>query len=100
MDLPTSNSASSCSTKRSSFSVFTGTWHVPVKTEKDERFVEQLEAEFEVGKSINDVGLRRSFDLKVHRNLLRKVQEAVLVLELFDGQPLENAAPHKMDEIA
>jgi len=38
-----------------------------------------------VGKSISDSGLRRSIEMKVHRNLLRKVQEAVLVLELFDG---------------
>jgi serine/threonine protein kinase len=71
-----------------------------VKTEKDERYIEQLEAEFEVGKSITDAGLRRSVELKVHRNLLRKIQEAVLVLELFDGQPLETAAPRRMDEIA
>jgi len=74
--------------------------HVPVKTEKDERYIEQLEAEFEVGKSITDVGLRRSVELKVHRNLLRKVQEAVLVLELFDGNPLDAAPPRRMDEIA
>jgi len=74
--------------------------HVPVKTEKDERYIEQLEAEFEVGKSITDAGLRRSVELKVHRNLLRRIQEAVLVLELFDGQPLETAAPRRMDEIA
>jgi len=74
--------------------------HVPVKTEKDERYVEQLEAEFEVGKSISDVGLRRYVELKVHRNLLRKVQEAVLVLELFDGNPLEAAPPQRMNEIA
>jgi eukaryotic-like serine/threonine-protein kinase len=53
--------------------------HVPVRTEKDQRYIEQLEAEFEVGKAISDPGLRRSVDLKVHRNLLRKVQEAVLV---------------------
>jgi serine/threonine-protein kinase len=74
--------------------------HVPVKNEKDERYIEQLEAEFEVGKAITDDGLRRSIELKVHRNLLRKVQEAILVLELFDGQPLEVAAPRRMDEIA
>lgn len=74
--------------------------HVPVKTEKDERYVEQLEAEFEVGKSISDSGLRRSIEMKVHRNLLRKVQEAVLVLELFDGNPLDAAPPRRMSDIA
>ncbi len=74
--------------------------HVPVTSEKDERYIEQLEAEFEVGKSITDAGLRRSVELKVHRNLLRKVQEAVLVLELFDGNPLDAAPPTRMNEIA
>jgi serine/threonine-protein kinase len=74
--------------------------HVPVKNEKDERFVEQLETEFEIGKSVSDIGLRRSIELKVHRNLLRKAQEAVLVLELFDGQPLEVAPPRRINEIA
>src|ERR1700683_3741368 len=49
--------------------------HVPVRNEKDQRYVEQLEAEYEVGKSVSDPGLRRSVDMKVHRNLLRKVQE-------------------------
>src|SRR4051812_31798926 len=46
--------------------------HVVVKNDKDERFVEQLEAEYEVGKSFSHPGLRRSIDFKVHRNLLRK----------------------------
>jgi eukaryotic-like serine/threonine-protein kinase len=74
--------------------------HVPVKTEKDERYVEQLESEYEIGKSISSPGLRRSVELKVHRNLLRRAQEAVLVLELFDGEPLENNPPERMVDIA
>lgn len=70
--------------------------HVPVMTEKAERFVEQLEAEYEIGKSLAHPGLRRSIELKVQRNLLRKPQEAVLVLELVDGEPLESNPPEKM----
>lgn len=67
--------------------------HVVVKNDKDERFVEQLEAEYEVGKSVNHRGLRRSIDFKARRNLFRKVQDAVLVLELFDGNSLEISPP-------
>ncbi len=73
--------------------------HVAVKVEKDERFVEQLETEFQVGKSIVHEGLRRSIDLKENRTLLRKVTEAALVLELFDGSPLEQSPPWKMVDV-
>ena len=72
--------------------------HVAVKNEKDERFVEQLEAEYEVGKSLNHPGLRRSIDFKAHRTLLRKVQEAILVLELFDGYSLEAKPPRRVSD--
>ena len=37
--------------------------------------------------------LRRVFDLKINRTLLRKVNEAVLLMELFDGVPLETSLP-------
>ena len=68
--------------------------HVVRQHEKDERFVEQLEAEFDVGRKVADPGLRRSLDLKVNRaGLLRKVVDAALVMELFDGSPLEDNRP-------
>lgn len=63
--------------------------HVVRTAEKDIRFVEQLENEYAVGKQVSHPGLRRAVDLKVNRTLLRKVTDAVLVLELFDGQPLD-----------
>src|SRR3954469_11225364 len=47
--------------------------HVTPRTEKEQRFVEQLQNEFEVGKLANHPGLRRCFDVKVNRTLLRKV---------------------------
>jgi serine/threonine-protein kinase len=70
--------------------------HVVRKNEKDIRFVEQLEAEFEVSKRFNSPYLRRSFDLKINRSMLRKVQDALLVMELFDGQPLDRMLPDDM----
>lgn len=72
--------------------------HVVRKTEKDERFIEQLEAEFEVGSKVNSPHLRRSIDLKINRTLLRRPTEAALVLELFDGVSLEQQCPRNLLE--
>ena len=63
--------------------------HVQRKDEKDVRFIEQLENEFAVSQQFAHPGLRRSVDVKVLRNLLRRPTEAALVMELFDGIPLD-----------
>jgi len=63
--------------------------HVIRKNEKDVRFVEQLENEFQVSQKFSHPGLRRSIDVKVVKTFLRKPTEAMLVMELFDGQPLD-----------
>src|SRR5581483_3589341 len=63
--------------------------HVVRKTDKDTRFIEQLENEHAVGKSVVHENLRRIFEYKCNRSLLMKVNEAVLLMELFDGVPLE-----------
>jgi serine/threonine-protein kinase len=70
--------------------------HVTPKTDRDQRFVEQLENEYEVGQRVHHPGLRRSIEMKVSRTLFRKVTEAALVLELFDGQPLEFCVPRNL----
>ena len=70
--------------------------HVVRKTEKDARFIEQLENEFNVGKSVVHGNLRRIYDYKVNRSLLMKVNEAVLLMELFDGVPLEQSLPRAL----
>ena len=70
--------------------------YVTPKTDKDLRFVEQLEAEYEVGRQVNHPGLRRSIELKVSRSLFRKVTEAALVMELFDGISLERRPPQSL----
>lgn len=67
--------------------------HVVRTNDKDIRFVEQLEAEFEVSKRFESPYLRKSLDLKINKSLLRKVTDALLLMELFDGQPLESALP-------
>src|SRR5689334_2219087 len=70
--------------------------YVTRKNEKDIRFVEQLETEHEVGQQVRHPGLRRTFDLKINKNFLFKVTDAVLVMELFDGRPLEFNVPKTM----
>src|SRR5947209_17734233 len=61
--------------------------HVVVKTEKDKRFVEQVEQEYDVGRRVSHIGLRRSIELKLDKTLLRQVTAALLVMEFFDGVP-------------
>lgn len=73
--------------------------HVTVRQPKDERFVEQLETEYEVSRQLNHPGLRRAVEFKVVRTLLRKPVEAALVLELFDGSPIEYVLPGTCAEI-
>lgn len=67
--------------------------HVVRKNDKDIRFVEQLEAEHAVGQLVRHPGLRRTFDLKINKSMLLKVVDAALIMELFDGRPLEFAKP-------
>src|SRR5688500_6997082 len=73
--------------------------HVTPKNDREHRFVEQLENEYEVGQLVRHPNLRRSIEMKVSRTLFRKVTEAALVLELFDGTPLENLAPRNLGTI-
>src|SRR5688572_27802994 len=50
--------------------------HVVRKTDKDVRFIEQLENEFEVGTKVKHKGVRRVVDVKTNRSMLRKATEA------------------------
>ncbi len=68
--------------------------HVVIRKEKDVRFLEQLENEYEVGRQLVHPNLRRVFEVKTSKTLLRRVTEAGLVMELFDGISLETFPPH------
>ena len=72
--------------------------YVVRKTEKHDRFIDQLESEFQVGRAVRHPGLRRIIDLKINRTLLRRVTDAALIMELFDGEPLENRRPRTILE--
>jgi serine/threonine-protein kinase len=67
--------------------------HVVVTNDKEQRFVDQLRAEYEVGQQVGHAGLRKCLDLKVKTNWLGKATEAALVMELVDGVPLDQECP-------
>src|SRR3954453_3614694 len=77
--------------------------HVVRAEQKDLRFIEQMEAEFEISRQFTDpkahTYLRRSFDLKIIKTLLLKVSEAFLLMELVDGKPLDVRPPTEMMDI-
>ncbi len=73
--------------------------HVAVKTDKDQRFVEQLVNEFEIGTKAAHPLLRRSVDLKLTKTLLRKITDAVLVMELVEGTSCETRPPTEVSKI-
>jgi len=70
--------------------------HVIRKNDKDIRFIEQMESEYEVSKNFTHPNLRRCFDLKLNKTLLFRVTEAFLVMELVDGKPLDVALPRSL----
>ena len=58
-----------------------------------------METEFAISKQFTHPNLRRSFELKISRNLLMQPKEAFLVMELVDGRPLDVRPPRDMVEI-
>jgi eukaryotic-like serine/threonine-protein kinase len=73
--------------------------HVLRNEKKDDRFIEQVETEFEVSKQFNHPNLRKSFELKITRNIIMQPKEAFLTMELFDGRPLDVRPPRDVVEI-
>src|SRR3954468_9120141 len=61
--------------------------HVIRRSEKDDRFIDQLQNEFRVSENLRHPGLRRSIDLKMNKTLFRKTLDAGLVMELVHGVP-------------
>jgi serine/threonine protein kinase len=68
--------------------------HVVRRTDKDIRYVEQMENELNVSKGFRHPALRKSFELKVSRKiLLGPVAEAALVMEFVHGAPINEQPP-------
>lgn len=73
--------------------------HVIRDEQKDIRFVEQMESEFELSKQFNHPNLRRTYELKIQKTLLLKVTEAFLLMELVDGVALDVRCPRSTMEV-
>ncbi|HRK32125.1 MAG TPA: serine/threonine-protein kinase [Tepidisphaeraceae bacterium] len=73
--------------------------HVKRDDQKDIRFIEQMESEFEISRQFNHPNLRRTYELKINKTLLLKVNEAYLVMELVDGRPLDGFLPTDLLEV-
>ena len=74
--------------------------HVVPQTEKHIRFVEQLTNEFEVSKLFRHPALRKSIDLKISKRLFGGIKEAGLVLEMFDGKPIDQDHPGALRQVS
>ncbi len=70
--------------------------HVVRAEQKDIRFVEQMETEFELSRQFTHPNLRRSFELKINKTMLLKVNEAFMLMELVDGKPLDVHPPETL----
>src|SRR5438067_9790246 len=73
--------------------------HVLRADPKDLRFIEQMETEFEVSRQFTHPNLRKTYELKINKAMLVRVTEAFLVMELFDGKPLDVRPPTDMMDI-
>ena len=73
--------------------------HVVRADQKDIRFIEQMETEFEISRQFTHPNLRRSYELKLVKTMLLKVSEAFLTMELVDAKPLDVAPPRDMMDI-
>jgi len=73
--------------------------HVLRKTEKHVRFIEQVENEFRVAQKAKHPNLRAAVDLKETKSLLRKTTECALILEMFDGTPLDMQQAPSMERL-
>ncbi len=78
--------------------------HVLRKDDKDVRFIEQMQAEFDCSKNFNHPVLRKSFDLKINRPLMgflgmAKPSEAFLLMELVEGKPVDQDMPRHLVEM-
>lgn len=73
--------------------------HVHRDQPKDLRFIEQMEAEFEVSRQFTHPNLRRTYELKIVKTMMVKIVEAFLVMELVDGRPLDRARHRVLDTL-
>lgn len=70
--------------------------HVVRNSADDDKFIEQVEAEYEVCHSLDDPALRKSYE--IHRvKKLFKTKEVYVAMEYVDGLAMETARPNKLN---
>jgi len=73
--------------------------HVIKETEKDDRFIEQAEFEYQIGSKLQHPALRRIERLITKKpGFLSKPNEVFMIMELVDGQSVERQRPKYLDE--
>ena len=72
--------------------------HVVRKTEKDNRFIQQVMVEYEVAKACDHPVLRKVFDLKQVKKFWGPITEVALIMELVDGQTLDTRGVNGLRE--
>jgi serine/threonine-protein kinase len=66
--------------------------HVVKRTEKDDRFLEQVDIEHSVGSKLKHVNIRATYRLARNRKLFR-VTEVALLMELVDAESVDRRVP-------
>src|SRR5689334_17555871 len=68
--------------------------HVLRMSDKEQRFIEQVQNEFEVSKACKHPVLRKVMDLKSVKKFFGPITEVALLMELIDGIPLDEQELH------
>ena len=63
--------------------------HVVRKVEKEQRYIQQVQNEFEVSRACVHPVLRKVFDLKSVKKFFGPITEVALIMELIDGVPYD-----------
>lgn len=74
--------------------------HVVKTTEKDDRFLEQTQAEYDIGSKLDHPVIRKMDRLIKKRTGLLAVTEMFLLMELVDGESLDKKPPRTFDVAA
>jgi serine/threonine-protein kinase len=71
--------------------------HVPKLTDRDDRFLEQVQLEYAIGSKLSHPNIRGVYKLLRRRRLLRVVA-IDLLMELVDGTALDQRPPHTQQQ--
>src|SRR5829696_4122284 len=72
--------------------------HVVRKVEKEQRYIQQVQNEFEVSRLCRHPVLRKVIDLKSVKKFFGPVTEVALIMELIDGVPMDERPSHGVRE--